>query len=89
MNRRRLLVLSSVILAAGPLAGAKGQDAPRPFTSEQLDQMLAPIALYPDALLAQVLMAATYPIRRGRLRRLAATVSIVQIFIVRGLGFAG
>lgn len=31
------------------------------FTQEQLDQMLAPIALYPDALLAQVLMAATYP----------------------------
>lgn len=31
------------------------------FTQEQLDQMLAPIALYPDALLAQVLMASTYP----------------------------
>lgn len=31
------------------------------FTQEQLDQMLAPVALYPDALLAQVLMAATYP----------------------------
>ena len=28
----------------------------------ELDQMLAPIALYPDALLSQVLMAATYPI---------------------------
>lgn len=27
----------------------------------QLDQLLAPIALYPDALLSQVLMAATYP----------------------------
>ncbi|WP_274643734.1 DUF3300 domain-containing protein [Pseudomonas serbica] len=31
------------------------------FTEEQLDQMLAPIALYPDPLLAQVLMASTYP----------------------------
>lgn len=31
------------------------------FTQAQLDQMLAPLALYPDALLAQVLMAATYP----------------------------
>ncbi|WP_061500941.1 DUF3300 domain-containing protein [Ramlibacter tataouinensis] len=28
---------------------------------EQLDQMVAPIALYPDSLLAQILMAATYP----------------------------
>ncbi|MDI1301287.1 MAG: DUF3300 domain-containing protein [bacterium] len=33
-----------------------------PWTSAQLDQMLAPIALYPDALLAQILMAATYPL---------------------------
>ena len=31
------------------------------FTQEQLDQMLAPIALYPDPLLAQLLMASTYP----------------------------
>jgi hypothetical protein len=32
------------------------------FKQEELDQMLAPIALYPDALLAQVLMASTYPL---------------------------
>jgi hypothetical protein len=31
------------------------------FTQEQLDTALAPIALYPDSLLAQILMAATYP----------------------------
>jgi hypothetical protein len=31
------------------------------FNQQQLDQMLAPLALYPDALLSQVLMAATYP----------------------------
>ena len=31
------------------------------FSQAKLDQMLAPIALYPDALLAQVLMAATFP----------------------------
>ena len=31
------------------------------FKDEELDQMLAPIALYPDSLLAQVLMASTYP----------------------------
>jgi hypothetical protein len=29
---------------------------------EQLDQLLAPIALYPDPLIAQILMAATYPL---------------------------
>ncbi len=31
------------------------------YSKEQLDQLLAPIALYPDSLLTQVLMAATYP----------------------------
>jgi Protein of unknown function (DUF3300) len=32
-----------------------------PLTSQQLDQLVAPIALYPDELVAQVLAAATYP----------------------------
>lgn len=32
------------------------------YSREELAQMLAPVALYPDALLAQVLMASTYPI---------------------------
>lgn len=32
------------------------------FSEEQLDQMLAPIALHPDALLSQMLMASTYPL---------------------------
>ncbi|HTW51627.1 MAG TPA: DUF3300 domain-containing protein [Stellaceae bacterium] len=35
--------------------------APSQFTNAQLDQMLAPIALYPDQLLTQVLMASTFP----------------------------
>ena len=32
-----------------------------PQTPEQLQQLVAPIALYPDALVAQILAAATYP----------------------------
>jgi len=35
--------------------------ADRVFTREQLEQMVAPIALHPDPLLTQILMAATYP----------------------------
>ncbi len=31
------------------------------FSEAELDQMLAPIALYPDSLLAQILLAATFP----------------------------
>jgi Protein of unknown function (DUF3300) len=40
---------------------AHAQDTKPTFTKEQLDQMVAPIALYPDELLSQVLMASTYP----------------------------
>ena len=45
----------------------RAQDSgyPKPsekYSLEELAQMLAPIALYPDALLSQVLMASTYPI---------------------------
>ena len=32
------------------------------LTQAQLEQLVAPIALYPDPLLAQILMAATYPL---------------------------
>ena len=37
------------------------QGAYEPFSPDQLDNLLAPIALYPDPLLAQVLPAATFP----------------------------
>ena len=62
MERRKLLALSTAMLALVPLRSLHAQSTTKPFTSEQLDQMLAPIALYPDALLAQTLMAAGYPL---------------------------
>jgi len=51
-------LLLPLLLATTLGAPARAQDA---FSNEQLDQMLAPIALYPDSLLSQVLMACTYP----------------------------
>ena len=62
MERRKLLALSSALLAIAPFHAVRAQDSNKPFTDAQLDQMLAPIALYPDALLSQVLMGATYPL---------------------------
>jgi hypothetical protein len=47
------------LLFAGSAAFAQDRV---PFRQEELDQMLAPIALYPDSLLSQMLMAATYPL---------------------------
>lgn len=44
------------------VAFAQETAAAKPFKTEQLDQMLAPIALYPDDLLTNVLTAATYPL---------------------------
>jgi uncharacterized membrane protein YgcG len=39
-----------------------GAPAAASVSQQELDQLLAPIALYPDALLAQILMGATYPL---------------------------
>jgi hypothetical protein len=49
-----------------PATDVVGSDLVAPmearFSTEQIEQLVAPIALYPDALLAQVLMAAGYPL---------------------------
>jgi hypothetical protein len=55
-----LLVVMLIALPTG--AVAQDQDRLQKFSQAELDQMLAPIALYPDSLLAQVLMASTYPL---------------------------
>ena len=36
--------------------------APEVYTKEQLDALMAPIALYPDTLLTQIMMASTFPV---------------------------
>ncbi|HSF30323.1 MAG TPA: DUF3300 domain-containing protein [Candidatus Tectomicrobia bacterium] len=48
--------------ASSPPAAAQGSPQAAIFRTEELEQLVAPIALYPDALLAQVLMASTYPL---------------------------
>ena len=58
---------AAAVLAVAPAAPAQAQASAAwrtqaPYTQQELDQMLAPIALYPDALIAQMLMAATYPL---------------------------
>ncbi|MBD7977179.1 DUF3300 domain-containing protein [Serpens gallinarum] len=59
-----LLLLALSGAALSPIRAAEvssSQASEQVFSAQELDQMLAPLALYPDALLAQVLMAATYP----------------------------
>src|SRR5512136_3026279 len=64
-----LLVL---LLTAPPWLIAQvqqGTEESKIFNQEELDQMLAPIALYPDDLLSQILMASTYPLEIVRAAR--------------------
>ncbi len=58
---QRALIGLLVFLMAMPVPLFAQSNIPV-FRQEELDQILAPIALYPDSLLAQVLMAATYPL---------------------------
>jgi len=54
-----VLLLTVLFSFAPQTAPAQGGPA---FSQQELDQMLAPIALYPDSLLSQIMMAATYPL---------------------------
>jgi hypothetical protein len=56
-------LIAGLILPPGARAqqSSAGTSAPT-FSTEELHQMLAPIALYPDPLLAQIFMASTYPL---------------------------
>jgi hypothetical protein len=73
MNSRKILsvlvvfaalVLTNPLFAQNPpptYAADQSQAPPPSFAPEQLDQLVGRIALYPDALLSQVLAAATFP----------------------------
>jgi uncharacterized membrane protein YgcG len=64
-------VMAALLIAAIPAAAQQQAAAPvapaaapaaKSFSQQELDELLAPIALYPDALLSQILMASTYPL---------------------------
>src|SRR5580700_210271 len=76
MNRKLIKQISTGVLCcllfqftaqaggSGPAAGQAGQQSPAPAaqqSAQELQQLVAPIALYPDALVAQILAASTYP----------------------------
>lgn len=55
---RQILAWFFGLMLLAPFGGPMAQTS---LSHAQLDQLTAPVALYPDALLSQVLMAATYP----------------------------
>lgn len=66
------LALPCVLLLAMLAGEGRAQTPDKSLTSEQLEQLVAPIALYPDPLLAQVFMASTYPLEIVQAARWAA-----------------
>lgn len=77
--RSMLAILCSIILLPGDTLAYAPPQSPAPAPSaggqaatippEQLDSLVAPIALYPDPLLAQALAASTYPLEIIQLQR--------------------
>jgi Protein of unknown function (DUF3300) len=57
----RKILLFAIAFVALSLFPARAADAP-PLSAGEIDALTAPVALYPDQLLAKVLMAATYPL---------------------------
>ncbi len=63
LARAKSLVSCLLIVSLMPMALAQQQQtAPLPLKPEEVEALVAPIALYPDALLSQTLMASTYPL---------------------------
>lgn len=68
MRALTVTLMLTLTTALVPPAMAQSQTAPAStpasdkLKAEQLDQLVAPIALYPDPLLAEVMMASTYPL---------------------------
>jgi hypothetical protein len=61
MNRR---IIAAAVLLLTACSTSKNQDAAKPQSLKQMgsvDQLLAPVALYPDPLIAQILMSAQDP----------------------------
>jgi hypothetical protein len=59
---RFVTVLLCTVMAVPPTVWAQEGKSATVFKSEELEQILAPIALYPDSLLSQIMMASTYPL---------------------------
>lgn len=53
---------AAVLLAPAASAADTTAAQPASYKQEELEQLVAPIALYPDSLVAQILMASTYPL---------------------------
>ncbi|WP_439544069.1 DUF3300 domain-containing protein [Hyphomicrobium sp.] len=76
---KRLSIWTMTIFVLGAMTCGLASAQDDKLKKEELDQLLAPIALYPDDLLTNVLMASTYPldvVAADRWRREPATAKL-------------
>ena len=62
MNSTWKALLVSLVFATVAIPAVTRAQEPSSFKNEEIEQLVAPIALYPDSLIAQILMASTYPL---------------------------
>ncbi len=63
VSRQLAVLLALVLLTVGWKANpVQAQDGAKSLSTAEIEQLVAPIALHPDALLSQILMASTYPL---------------------------
>src|SRR5262245_42420750 len=73
--RHVIAIICAIFLVSGtaPLSAGQAQRQPvqqsAKIPPDQLDALIAPIALYPDKLLSQVLVASTYPLEIMQLQQ--------------------
>ena len=74
-----------LFIQLGAFAQTDSSSAANPvFSQQELDQMLAPVALYPDSLLTLVLTASTYPLEVVQAAHWSSEhLTICQSFAIR------
>ena len=68
-SRALVVLLSVALVTPATTSTAFAQETTAAIPQDQLDSLVAPIALYPDALLAQTLAASTYPLELMQLQQ--------------------
>ncbi len=63
MNALTRILCTTALIAIAVLSQSVVKADEPIYTQAELDQMLAPVALYPDTILTHVLIAATYPVQ--------------------------
>lgn len=79
LNRLSTLIIALLIAVSASITASSAAAEQDKLKTEELDQLLAPIALFPDDLLANVLVASTYPldvVQAARWRQVPANAKL-------------